>query len=304
MKRGDALQAHVTSMGELRDIVGAMRSLAGMRIQEAHRVVPAVRRYAAATVDAVATALLLIGDADPAPSHNPGPGAIVLCAAEHGFVGGFNERLVDVAQRARGRGDVLFIVGSRGAAIAAERGLRAAWWSPMATRPVATLETIRRLTTELYRHVTAGGVARIEVIYSKYRQGTVPTIERQRLLPLDPAVLAPSQTAAPPLHNLAPPVLLEKLMAEYVFARLTEAAVESIASENAARFSAMEAAHENVSKKLDHLRQQARQARQEEVTTELLDVITGAEALMGRGPALARPRTSGSGFPPARSDAR
>ena len=43
-------------------------------------------------------------------------------------------------------------------------------------------------------------------------------------------------------------------MAEYVFALLTEAAVESIASENAARFAAMSSAHDNVSKKLSNLR--------------------------------------------------
>ncbi|QGM95716.1 F0F1 ATP synthase subunit gamma (plasmid) [Methylocystis rosea] len=68
-------------------------------------------------------------------------------------------------------------------------------------------------------------------------------------------------------------------MAEYVFALLTEAAVESIASENAARFAAMESAYDNVSKKLEELRQEANQARQSEITTELIDLITGAEAL-------------------------
>jgi F-type H+-transporting ATPase subunit gamma len=67
-------------------------------------------------------------------------------------------------------------------------------------------------------------------------------------------------------------------MGEYMFALLTEAAVESIASENAARFAAMESAHDNVSKKLTELRQGARQARQAEITAELLDLITGAEA--------------------------
>jgi F-type H+-transporting ATPase subunit gamma len=60
---------------------------------------------------------------------------------------------------------------------------------------------------------------------------------------------------------------------------LTEAAVESLASENAARFAAMASAHDNVSKKLEELRQDARQARQTEITTELLDLVAGAEAL-------------------------
>jgi F-type H+-transporting ATPase subunit gamma len=68
-------------------------------------------------------------------------------------------------------------------------------------------------------------------------------------------------------------------MAEYVFAVLTEAVVESIGSENAARFAAMESAHENVEKKLSELRQAALQARQEEITAELLDLIGGTQAL-------------------------
>ena len=98
------------------------------------------------------------------------------------------------------------------------------------------------------------------------------------MLPLDPASLAPAPAGPPPLHNLAPEICCREAVADYVFALLTEAAVESLASENAARFAAMESAHDNVSKKLEELRQDARQARQDEITTELLDLVTGAEA--------------------------
>ena len=73
--------------------------------------------------------------------------------------------------------------------------------------------------------------------------------------------------------------LLEKLAAEYVFALLTEAAVESIASENAARFAAMESAHDNVSKKLGTVAAgRAPGATKSRSPTELLDLITGTEA--------------------------
>ena len=82
----------------------------------------------------------------------------------------------------------------------------------------------------------------------------------------------------PPLCNLPPALLLEKLMFEYVFALLTEAVAVSIASENAARFAAMESAHENVTRKLDQLRQSARLARQDEITDEILELVSGTEA--------------------------
>ena len=77
---------------------------------------------------------------------------------------------------------------------------------------------------------------------------------------------------------------------------LTEAAVESIVAENAARFAAMESARENVSKKLESLRMEAHRQRQEEITTELLDLVTGAEAMAagaGDGAVGRRRRKSG-----------
>lgn len=52
----------------------------------------------------------------------------------------------------------------------------------------------------------------------------------------------------------------------------------AFASENAAWFAAMQSAHDNVAKKVEELRQDARQARQNEITTELLDLATGVEA--------------------------
>jgi F-type H+-transporting ATPase subunit gamma len=120
-------------------------------------------------------------------------------------------------------------------------------------------------------------------MFTRYTQGQAPAIERAQLLPLDTTTLAVTKQRQRPLHNLEPHHLLERLIAEYVFARLTEAAVESIASENAARFAAMESAHENVGKKVDQLRHEARQARQTEITTELLDLIAGSEFLRPRG---------------------
>lgn len=81
------------------------------------------------------------------------------------------------------------------------------------------------------------------------------------------------------MHNLPARALVEKLIAEYIFALLTEVAIESIASENAARLSAMDSARDNVTKKLASLRQTAQQERQSEITSELLDLITGAEAI-------------------------
>jgi F-type H+-transporting ATPase subunit gamma len=277
MTRLAEIQAKIGSMGELRDIIGAMRSLAGMRLQEAQRALPGVRGYAEAVANALASTLLLMSEPKP-PQVARGRRALVLCTAEHGFVGGFNERLMGDARAHLDSAGSLFVLGSRGAALAFERLQRPTWAHPMATRCAGAPETIRLLLDELYRGIARGDISRVEVMFARYRQGNSPAIEKRLLLPLDLAVLSAKQPRQPPLHNLEPIPLHEKLMVEYVFAILTEAAVESIASENAARFAAMESAHDNVSMKLEQLRQEAGQARQSEITTELIDLITGAEA--------------------------
>lgn len=279
MTRLAEIQGHIASMDELRDIVGAMRSLAGMRVQEAQHALPGIRRYADSMAAAISAALLLMPEPVLEGGADRGPRALVLCAAEHGFVGGFNERLLEAAEATQRPIDRLFVLGSRGAALALERGWKVTWRSPLATRVGGAPDAIDRLAGELYTRILSGEISRIDVMFGRYQQGTPPQITKRLLLPLDTKSLVTAQLQQAPLHNLAPRRLLERLMAEYVFALLTEAAVESIASENAARFAAMESAHDNVSKKLTELRQGARQARQTEITAELLDLITGAEAM-------------------------
>jgi F-type H+-transporting ATPase subunit gamma len=273
------IETHIAGISELLNIVGAMRSLASMRMQEAHRALPGIRRYAETMAAAVGSVLLLMPEASFARRAAPGRRALVLCTAEHGFVGGFNTRVLDAAERQLDRNDALFVLGSRGAASAEERRWTTTWAHPMATRPEGVPESLRPLTVQLYRLIVRSHIARVDVMYARHRPDGAATIERRRLLPLDLASLAPKQPRLPPLRNLAPEVLLEKLVADYLFALLTEAAVEALASENAARFAAMGSAHDNVAKKLEELRQDARQARQSEITTELLDLMTGAEAL-------------------------
>jgi len=284
MTRLAELEGQIASVDELDDIVGAMRSLAGMRAQEAQHALPGVRRYAQSLAAAVGAALTLLPEPEPAPRHDAeGRRALVLCVSEHGFVGGFNERLLDAAEAALTPRDLLFTLGSRGTAVAVERGRNAIWTRPMATRIGGAPDAVDRLADELYARIARGEISRVTVMFARGRQGAGPTtiVERQ-LLPLDPKTLTVPPPRQPPLHNLSPRPLVERLMAEYVFALLMEAAVESIASENAARFAAMDAAHDNVTKKLSQLRQTARQERQSEITSELLDLITGAEAITKR----------------------
>ena len=82
-----------------------------------------------------------------------------------------------------------------------------------------------------------------------------------------------------PLITLAPAFLLERLVAEYVYAQLCEAAMHGFEAENEARMLAMASAKNNIESKLANLSQRERQLRQEQITTEIVELAGGAEAL-------------------------
>ncbi|HEX5460978.1 MAG TPA: FoF1 ATP synthase subunit gamma [Steroidobacteraceae bacterium] len=275
------IERHVSSMQELQRIVGAMRAIASMRIQEAVRALASVREYGDALTKGVREALAIAAEervaaADPPRRH--GGRVMVVFMSEHGFVGGFNERLIETVSGRIGAGDALVIVGSRGAALVGERRLAVISTHAMATRLASVPEVVRRLQESLYPAIATAQIVRATVVFCRYGRTGSTDVETLPLFPLEISVPR-GRTRQVPLHDLSAAELLERMTAEYIFSQLTEAAVESLAAENGARFAAMEAAHDNVGKRLRALRLDASRARQEEVTTELLDLVTGEQAV-------------------------
>jgi F-type H+-transporting ATPase subunit gamma len=251
-----------------------MRALAAVRMRQASEAVRASRRYAAAIGDALASARDLLPAEPPPPATVPG--LVIVFCTEHGFAGAFNDHLIDRA--ADGPRRPLIVVGSRGATLAAERRLEVAATFAAASHPSGVVAVARRVSTELYARVNGDGITHIDAIYGHGDAIGAPTIVRDRLLPVDRAALVRSAAFAP-LHHLEPRALVQQLVTELVLADLIRMAMESLVAENSARMQAMSAARDNIERKLVQLEQAEHRGRQDEVTTELLDLITGAEAL-------------------------
>jgi F-type H+-transporting ATPase subunit gamma len=279
VERLSDVQARTQSLHELQDIVGAMRAIAAARVQEAQAALGGTRAYAQVIGDVIAEALPLL----PEP---PGPGiaargaarGLVLFMAEHGFTGAFNDELADAARPATSDRAALFVVGSRGCGLIEERGSVPAWATEMATHAGAVTDTARRIADELYRRFDQGSLAAVEILYFRGHDGGRRALERQSLLPVDLGRFRRPRSAVPPLTNLVPRLLIGGLLGEYVFAQLAQAAMESFASENGARLAAMQSAREKLDEHLTELQSLERRLRQEQITDELLEIVTGTEA--------------------------
>lgn len=92
----------------------------------------------------------------------------------------------------------------------------------------------------------------------------------------------PANNNLPPLTTLNPRELLADLALEYIFAELCDAAMQAFVAENEARMMTISAAKTNIAQKVSELSRQEQQVRQEEITTEIVELATGAEALRSR----------------------
>lgn len=278
MEQRARLAARLASLDELRGLIRAMRAMAAARVQEAQGALPGIRRYAAVVEDGIQKAAALLarnGVARPGGGPARARRLLVVACSEHGFAGAFNERLLDRAA-AMAKDRALAIIGRRGAARAAERGLAPDWVLPAATHVGGVLVAARAAARRL------ADAAEVIVIFGRYGKGGAFEAVARCIYPLPPDLLARAIEGDPPIHQLDPAVLLDRLAAEYVLGELAQALTESLASENGARLTLMDAADRNIATKLEDLRRLERRARQDAVTEELMDVAVGAEAVLAR----------------------
>ena len=143
----------------------------------------------------------------------------------------------------------------------------------MASRAQEITTIARRIASDLENVRTA------RILSARYRAGANFEIGETQVLPLEPETLRDRVGGDAPLHHLPPDKLLESLAHEYLFAELAAALMDSLACENGARLRTMDAASRNIDDRLEKLQRKQRAARQEQTTADMLDVVTGAEAV-------------------------
>jgi F-type H+-transporting ATPase subunit gamma len=274
--------AQIQNVRQLGAVVTAMRGIAASRAQKGRSLLAGIEAYAEVVSHAIGQALSLQPrDAEAAPRSPDGRGALILFCAEQGFAGAFSERVLDAAAGDID-GAISLVVGTRGAAVANERGIKPAWSAPMATHVDAIANFANRLADALYGFVATRAVTKVDILFARSVPGGI-RIDRHSLLPIDFGRFAQPVEQQAPLTTLAPELLLQRLAAEYVYGQLCQAAMHAFAAENEARMLAMATAKTNTETKLAALSQRERQLRQEEITTEIVELAAGAEASQSRG---------------------
>lgn len=271
----------IQNVRQLSAVVTALRGIAASRAQSGRALLAGIEAYTEVISHAIGEALnLLPTDAAAAAAPGHAKRGLILFCAEQGFAGAFSERVFDAAGGNLKEATTL-VVGTRGAAVAGERGIKPDWSAAMTTRVEGITSFANTLAEVLYGYVADGLIARADILFARPVSGGGIRIDRHSLLPIDFGRFARPIERQTPLTALAPELLLERLAAEYVYAQLCEAAMHAFVAENEARMIAMMSAKNNTETTLAALSKRERQLRQEAITTEIVELAAGTAASRG-----------------------
>jgi F-type H+-transporting ATPase subunit gamma len=284
----EALSSRMTSMRDIRGIVHTMKTLSVINAVPYEHAATAITSYHETVLMGLHAFLSQVAPLDPGPPAN-GVRSFVVFGSDHGLCGNYNEVLAShLAERLKddpGRRTIL-CVGAQMADALRDMGM-----PPDATvLPPASVDGIGRLANQLTQRLAdicndfaAGDMAvSLAFVMRDGAHGQRPEIAD--LLPLDQDLVRelqgkPWNSRSLPSFSMPPTELFQALIRGHLFASLFRAAAEALVTENAARLAQMQQAEQSVDDRLEALDAEIRSLRQSEITTELLDVIIGFEAL-------------------------
>ncbi|WP_437841542.1 F0F1 ATP synthase subunit gamma [Sorangium sp. So ce1153] len=281
------LAARIRTLSQAAKVVDAMRSVAASRRRQASDACTGFERYAAATRAALGEAIALLAAEEGSAPLEKAAGAasarrIVVLFSEHGFVGALNERLLDAALRVArdAPGPVeLAALGTRGLRLCRDRGVVALPGGPLPSTVSGVGPAADRLTRDLFGAIAGGAIAGVDLVFAR-RAGMLGWgPQALRLFPPERGPGAEAAPGEPPLRTLPAAALVARIIEEHCLAQAAWALGEAFACEHAARLAAMEASARSLRDELDELVSAERTARQEAITSEILEIAAGAEPL-------------------------
>jgi F-type H+-transporting ATPase subunit gamma len=293
------LRLRIRSVRSTQKITSAMKMVAASRLRRAQEQAEAARPYAQRMERVLGSLAGRMAGLPGAPPLLVGTGKeethlIVVATSDRGLAGGFNASILREARRrireieAAGKRVMLLIIGRKG-----RDGLRRDYGGLI--RDSLTEVGRRRLSFDEARDIAervlvlyqAGGFDVCTIIYNRFRSAMTQIVTAQQLIPFAPT--ATEHTGPEPevgvragaVYEFEPSEeeILDELLPKNLAVQIFTALLENAASEQGARMTAMDNATRNAGEMIDRLTLNYNRTRQAVITKELIEIISGAEAL-------------------------
>jgi F-type H+-transporting ATPase subunit gamma len=292
------LKRRVRSITNTRKVTRAMELVASARLRRAQMRIEAMRPYADRMLELMAGVSQAAG-AVRLPllerREQINRVALVPVTADRGLAGGFNAQVIRRSlalmreQQAEGREVVWFSTGRKAGSTLRFRRMNVSQsWTGFSERPAySDAQAIAHAVAEAY---TSGEVDTVYVVYNAFVSALTQKVTVRELLPIPTDLLEGSEESQEEersfgtpdfIYEPEPEEILARLLPVYVETELYRALLESAASEQGARMTAMRNASKAAGELIDSLTLAMNRARQAEITQEILEVVAGADALSG-----------------------
>ena len=285
------VRRRIRSVQSTKKITRAMELIASSRIVKAQQRVEAARPYASQLSEAMEDLARHAGGSLDHPllreREQVRRVGLLVCTSDRGLAGAYNANVLKIADellreaRARGVEPVVYAIGKKGVGSFRFRGIamRRQW---QGFSEVPAYERAEEIGAALIDDFAAGEIDELICAYTDFRSAFTLRATSKRFLPIAAAEVAgsgPKVVHPEYLFEPAPAEILDHLLPQYLVTKVYAALLESAASENASRRRAMKAATDNAEELIKILTRQANRARQDEITTEIMEIVGGAEAL-------------------------
>jgi F-type H+-transporting ATPase subunit gamma len=295
------LRRRIRSVQSTKKITRAMELIAASRIVRAQARVEAAVPYSDQITEVVHD-LADAGGTIDSPLLVPRPEirrvAHIVITADRGLCGAYNSSLLRAAEgeidehRELGRESSVYVVGRKGESYFRYRRLPVeASFTGFSDQP--SYEDARGIAAAVREPFLDETVDMVQAIYTRFITVGSQEVVVRPLMPLERAIV--SEEDEPRGHEQGPRAgyefepgpeeILERLLPRYVEARIYAALLNAAASEHAARQRAMKAASDNADELIVNLTRVMNRARQDAITTEITEIVGGAEALRQIGEA-------------------
>jgi F-type H+-transporting ATPase subunit gamma len=289
------LRRRIKSIQSTKKITRAMELIAASRIVRAQQRVAAARPYIEQMTEVIrhlSKAGAGLNQPLLVPREDVKTVAFVVVTADRGLAGGYNATVERTAERAiareqaDGRDYRLIVTGKKGQTYFRYRKYRVdASFTGFSERP--TYEDAREIASDIVGRFEEGEIDQIQLVYTQFLSVGSQRVVERRFVPMDASAITeePSGdedengTEAAYEFEPSPEAILEELLPRYVEGRLFAALLEAAASEQAARQRAMKSATDNANDLITSLERVANRARQDTITTEIMEIVGGAEGL-------------------------
>jgi F-type H+-transporting ATPase subunit gamma len=287
-----ALKMRISSVKSTQKITKAMKMVAAAKLRRAQLAAEAARPYAERMEAVVSSVVSKVTIGPESPKLLAGTGKdqthlLIVCTSDRGLAGGFNSNIVRAARRkaetlmAEGKSVYFYLVGRKGRAVIGRLYPKQIihQHDTGAIKQVAFADA-QEIARDVVDRYETDGIDVVHLFYARFRSALVQEPVGRQIIPVPPIEAGAAQASLAAVeYEPDQEEILADLLPRAVAVQIFRALLENAASEQGSRMTAMDNATRNAGDMINRLTIEYNRTRQAAITKELIEIISGAEAL-------------------------